>query len=69
MLRKEILMAYVSNDGGEWGRGSETGNTKKGYLMDHVTFQKRICLMAYISISKMILEGFFPKRKFLFRKF
>ena len=31
--------------------------------------QKRKILMAYISVSKMLLEGSFPKRKFLFRKF
>ena len=31
--------------------------------------QKRKFLMAYVSVSKMLLEGSFPKRKFLFRKF
>jgi hypothetical protein len=33
-----------------------------------VTDQKRKVLMAYISVSKMCLEGSFLKRKFLFRK-
>ena len=34
-----------------------------------MTDQKRKNLMAYISVSKMLLEGTFLKRNFLFRKY